>query len=159
MFSEVKTIIKHSSVYGIANLLQKGVGFLMIPVYTHYLSPSEYGILELMDLTITVITMLIGMGLGSAIIRFYSHYENAEDKNEVFTTSLIFTFVLCLIAVSCLECFTKYFAEIVLGDAKYYRYFQIIFIAMGLQTIASPAECLLLAKKQSIICDPHPFKP
>jgi O-antigen/teichoic acid export membrane protein len=151
MFREVKTIIKHSSVYGIANLLQKGVGFLMIPVYTHYLTPSEYGILELMDLTITVITMLIGMGLGSAIIRFYHHHDNIEDKNEVFTTSLIFTFVLCLITVSCLQCFPKYFAEIVLGEPEYYRYFQIMFIAMGLQTIASSPECLLLAKKEAVI--------
>ena len=123
----------------------------MIPVYTHYLSPSEYGILELMDLTITIITMLIGMGLGSAIIRFYYHYENIEDKNEVFSTSLIFTFILCFIAVSSLECFTKYFAEIALGEPRYYRYFQIMFIAMGLQTIASVPECLLLAKKQSVI--------
>jgi O-antigen/teichoic acid export membrane protein len=151
MFSEVKTIIKHSSVYGVANFLQKGIGFLMIPVYTHYLSPAEYGTLELMDLTITIITMLIGMGLGSAIIRFYYHYQNIEDKNEVFTTSLIFTFILCFIIVSSLECFTKYFAEIVLGEPRHYRYFQIMFIAMGLQTIASAAECLLLAQKQSVI--------
>ena len=151
MFSEVKTIIRHSSVYGIANFLQKGVGFLMIPVYTHYLSPSEYGILELMDLTITIITMLTGMGLGSAIVRFYSHYENAEDKNEVFTTSLIFTFILCLLIISIFEGFSRYFGEMVLGDARYYRYFQIMFVAMGLQTIASIPENLLLARKQSVI--------
>jgi O-antigen/teichoic acid export membrane protein len=107
MFNEVKNLLKHSSVYGFANLLQKGIGFIMIPLYTYYLSPTDYGVLELMDLTINVISMLIGMGLGSAIIRFYHHYERPEDKVEVFTTAFIFIGISCLIAVGISELFAK----------------------------------------------------
>ena len=151
MFNEVKNLLKHSSIYGSANLLQKGIGFIMIPLYTHYLSPADYGVLELMDLTINVITMLIGMGLGSAIIRFYHHYESPGDKIEVFTTAFIFMAVVCLFAVGISELFAKPIASIVLGKSEFYRYFQIIFISMGLQTLASVPESLLLAKKQPLI--------
>lgn len=151
MFNEVKNLLKHSSIYGSANLLQKGIGFIMIPLYTHYLSPSDYGVLELMDLTINVITMLIGMGLGSAIIRFYHHYESPEDKVEVFTTAFIFVVIVCLFAVGISELFAKPISRMVLGKSEFYRYFQIIFISMGLQTLASVPESLLLAKKQSLI--------
>lgn len=151
MFNEVKNLLKHSSVYGSANLLQKGIGFIMIPLYTYYLSPADYGVLELMDLTINVISMLIGMGLGSAIIRFYHHYERPEDKVEVFTTAFIFIGISCLIAVGISELFAKPISRIVLGKSEFYRYFQIIFISMGLQTLASVPESLLLAKKQSLI--------
>lgn len=151
MFKELKILIKHSSVYGTANLLQKGVGFIMIPVYTHYLSPSDYGILELMDLTINIITMLIGMRLGSAIIRYYHHYEDYEDKLSVFTTALISVFIMCLIIVAFLEFLTKPVAGFVLGEREYYRYFQIMFVAMGLQTIATVPESLLMARKQSVV--------
>jgi O-antigen/teichoic acid export membrane protein len=151
MFNEVKNLLKHSSVYGSANLLQKGIGFIMIPLYTHYLSPADYGVLELMDLTINVISMLIGMGLGSAIIRFYHHYERSEDKVEVFTTAFIFIGISCLVAVGISELFAKPISRIVLGKSEFYRYFQIVFVSMGLQTLASVPESLLLAKKQSLI--------
>ena len=150
MFNELKSLIKHSSVYGSASLLQKGIGFVMIPVYTHYLSPADYGLLELMELTINVITTLISMGLGQAVIRFYHSYENPEDKIEVFTTSFVFTIFICLISVILLELFVKPIAGIALGNPDYYRYLQIMFIAMGLQTVAYVPESFLLAKKSSV---------
>ena len=143
--------MKHSFVYGSANLLQKGIGFVMIPVYTHFLSPSDYGILELMDLTINIITMVIGMRIGSAIIRYYYHYEDSKDKLEVFTTALISVSIMCMLVVGALECFTRPAAGFVLGKREYFRYFQIMFAAMGLQTIATVPESLLLARKQSVI--------
>jgi O-antigen/teichoic acid export membrane protein len=151
LFSEIKKLLKHSSIYGSANLLQKGIGFIMIPLYTHYLSPADYGVLELMDLTINVTSMLMGMGIGSAIIRFYHHYESPGDKVEVFTTAFIFMAVVCLIAVGISEWFAKPISRLVLGKLEYYRYFQVIFVSMGLQTLASVPESLLLAKKQSVI--------
>lgn len=151
MFNELKSLIKHSSVYGSANLLQKGIGFVMIPVYTHYLSPADYGLLELMELTINVLTTLMGMGLGQAIIRFYHSYENPQDRMEVFTTSLVFILLLCPVSVIVLEVFAKPIAGIALGNPDYYRYLQIMFIAMGLQTVAFVPESFLLAKKESIL--------
>ena len=48
---EVRTIIKHSAVYGSAVLLTRAVGFLLLPLYTRYLSLEDYGVIELLDLT------------------------------------------------------------------------------------------------------------
>ena len=38
---EVRTIIKHSAVYGSAVLLTRAVGFLLLPLYTRFLSASR----------------------------------------------------------------------------------------------------------------------
>ncbi len=152
MLKDIKSLAKHSSIYGISNLLlQKGIGFIMIPVYTHYLTVRDYGILELMDLTVNVISMLMGIRLGSAIIRYYHHYETPDDKLEVFSTALIFVFFTTIAVVAILEFFTKSISGIVLGEPKYFRYFQILFVAMGLQTIVSVFDSYLLAKKQSVL--------
>ena len=151
MFREIKTLIKHSSIYGASNILSKGIGFIMIPIYTHLLAPSDYGVLELLDLTINVITMLLAMNMGSSIVRYYHHFDKEQDKNEVFTTALISIALLCVVVVGVFECFTEFFAKVVLGKVDYSIYFQIIFISMGLQTIASVPENLLLARKQSFI--------
>ncbi len=150
MFSELKRLLRHSAVYGSASVLQKGIGFFMIPVYTHYLSPADYGILELLDLTINVITMLIGMRLGAALIRYYHRYESEQDRQEVFSTALMFIVPMVFMVVVLLEIFAKPIAGLILGDQDYYLYFQIMFVAMGLQTIAAVPESLLKAQVKSV---------
>ena len=122
----------------------------MIPVYTYYLTPSDYGILELMDLTINIISMVMGMRLGSAIVRYYHHYENPKDKQEVFSTALIFVFISTAVLVCALEFFVRPISGLVLGSPDYFRYFQIIFISMGFQTIAAVPENWLLTQKKSL---------
>ncbi len=40
--------MKHYSVYGLTNMLSRLVGFLMIPLYTSYITPADYGVMELL---------------------------------------------------------------------------------------------------------------
>ena len=150
MFSDIKSIFKHSSIYGFSTILQKGIGFFMIPVYTGFLSPSDYGILELMELTINIISMLIGLRLGSGIIRFYHDYETKDERIELFSTALFFVSFSTLLLVLFLQLFTHQFSDWILGSSDYFRYFQIIFTAMGLQIIATIPESILLAEKKSV---------
>ncbi len=151
MLTDLKNLAKHSSIYGISNLLQKGIGFIMIPVYTRYLTPSDYGILELLDLTINVISMILGVRLGTAIIRYYHHYESSEDQNEVISTAFIFVSIATLLTVGILECFTRPISGVILGNSDYFRYFQVILLSMGFQAIYSIPENYLLAQNKSLI--------
>ena len=51
---EVRTAARHSLVYGFGALATKAIGFLMLPVYTRYLTPADYGILEILDLSLSL---------------------------------------------------------------------------------------------------------
>src|SRR2546425_562570 len=51
---------KHVFIYGSGVLLGKAVAFVMLPIYTRYLTPADYGILQLTDLTIEVISIVAG---------------------------------------------------------------------------------------------------
>ena len=41
---EIGTAVRHSVVYGLGSVAIKGLGFLMVPFYTRYLNPADYGI-------------------------------------------------------------------------------------------------------------------
>jgi O-antigen/teichoic acid export membrane protein len=151
MITDLKNLLKNSSVFTCANIIQKGIGFLMIPVYTHYLSPHDYGILELLELTISIISILSGMGLGAALIRFYYYYDHDIEKNEVISTAFIFMCAICILVVGGMEFLSKDISRVVFDKREYYQYLRIVFISMGLQTIAFIPESLLLARKQSLI--------
>lgn len=87
--SEAKLIARHSAVYGLASVLDRVVSFLMLPVYLRVLTPSDYGVLELLYLTNSVISLVIGMGLESAVSRFYFDYEEEKDRNRVVGTAVV----------------------------------------------------------------------
>lgn len=96
MLIQIKSIFKHSSVYSLGTMLGKVVSFIMLPIYTRCLSPSDYGTLEMLTLSASVITMLLSLKLTSALPRFYYGYD--EDKRK----SLVSTMLICTIALSAL---------------------------------------------------------
>lgn len=151
MFSELKTLIKHSSVYMGAEFLRKGIGFIMIPLYTRYLSPANYGLLELIDITLNVIGMIVGLRIGSALIRYYHHFEETKDKQEVFTTAFIITFILSISVLIFLEIFSIPISALILGNSQYFSYFQVAFICLAIQTIYLVPETYLIALKKSVL--------
>ena len=89
MLDELKRLFKHTTIYGFGNMLGKMVGFFMIPFYTHYLSTADYGTLELLDLTVTLIGLVLTMWMNAAILRHYYDYEEGRERNQVISTILL----------------------------------------------------------------------
>ena len=85
---ELRILLRHGATYGFGDLLSRLVGFLMIPVYTHYLSTSDYGINELVGLSMEVIGIVLSLGIAGAIYRFYYDKE-IEHPNLVVSTAFV----------------------------------------------------------------------
>jgi len=90
---EVRTALRHSAVYGFGSVLARAVGFLMIPFYTHYLSPQDYGILEILDVSMTLIGMFLNMGIMAALLRHYNSAETLHEKRQVVSSAYLFVIV------------------------------------------------------------------
>ena len=151
MFSEIKTLTKHALVYGVAGFLKKGIGFLMIPVYTHYLSPADYGLIELLDLTLEVIGMIVGFRIGSAMTRYFHKYEEQVDKEAVFTTALIFAAAFSIVLTIILEALSPSISRMVAGDVEHEKAFQIVFLCLCFQNIYLISETYLIVQKKSFL--------
>jgi O-antigen/teichoic acid export membrane protein len=89
---EVQTAARHMAVYGLGGLLVKALGFLMLPFYTRYLYPVDYGVLEILDLSMSVIGLLLNMGLIPAFLRCYASAEGEQEKRTVVSTGCLFGF-------------------------------------------------------------------
>ncbi len=79
----IKSIFKHTAVYGISSSLNRAAGFFLIPVYTRYLEPEEYGILALCQAMISLLTILFEMGMNSALLRYFFEYDREKDKKSL----------------------------------------------------------------------------
>lgn len=80
---------RHAITYGLGTLAAKLVGFLMLPVYTRYLKPADYGVMELINITLDVITILAGGQIASGVFRYYHTSHSSEDRDALIGTAFI----------------------------------------------------------------------
>ena len=123
----------------------------MIPLYTSYLTTADYGVLELMDLSMEVIVMIFGFRIGEGLIRYYHKYELQDDRDEMFITCLIFVSAVSLLLMAVLELNAKNISALVTGKAEYRNGFRLIFLCFLLQNVYLVSETLLLTEKKSML--------
>lgn len=147
---ETKAVVRHSSVYMLASILNKVVGFLMIPIYTRFLVPSDYGILELLSITIDVIGMVISIGIAGAMYRFYFEYNSKRDRNEVISTAILSFGAIALVSLGAISFSSNLLAIKILNSQEYYYYFLIAFCSLWFNTIVQMGYSYLRIKEKSI---------
>ncbi len=87
--ADSKRLLTHSGIYAISMIMARLASFLLLPLYTHFLTPADYGILALLEVAGMYFGIAVNAGFNNALMRFY--YKNGEDsnsKNVVFTTCL-----------------------------------------------------------------------
>jgi O-antigen/teichoic acid export membrane protein len=98
--SESKTVVRHGLLYGLANLVNRSAGLILLPVYTHVLTPQQFGVYASLVLVTDLVSVIVGLGLGRALLRLYIEREEQSGKGEVVGTALVaFGFVGLVIAL------------------------------------------------------------
>lgn len=93
MFNDLKKLLNQSFIYGISSVIEPFIRFIMLPLYTRYLTPEDYGTLALTGVVGMFLSSVIGLGVSSGMLRFYFQYKTKEEKDEVITTVMIFTII------------------------------------------------------------------
>ena len=85
--------LQQACYYGLGIVLMKGLSLFMLPVFTAYLVPAEYGRLEVVLALSGLCSLLIGFGLSEALYRYAglatSQAERQTVMRNVFSLSLL----------------------------------------------------------------------
>ncbi len=107
-------LIKGTFITFFGFLLLKALRFILVPLYTRYLSPEDYGILGVFLPLIELLTMLSTLGLGSSILYFLFEYRSEENKyrkflSTIFLTNLFYSIIFGLTFYFLSPAFYKFF--------------------------------------------------
>ena len=91
--------IKDSSIYLSATVISIVIGFISLPVYTRFLSPSDYGTVALFLMFGQVSSGLISLGLQSASFRYYFKYKNNLDEYKSLNSSILIFLLIVYFSV------------------------------------------------------------
>ena len=97
---QLKRLGKHSVVYGLGGLVSRILAVLLLPLYTRYLSPSDYGKVETLIALTTVVGIALRLGITSAFFRFYFDSAEPEARRRVLRTSFWFTMGMATVGLA-----------------------------------------------------------
>lgn len=88
MYKQLSGLLKNTLLYGSGDILEKGVAFLLVPVYTAFLSPDQYGIISLMALLISLLFIFNMSGQQGAVLRYYHQYRSSPGRQRVIIATI-----------------------------------------------------------------------
>jgi O-antigen/teichoic acid export membrane protein len=135
MIAEFKRLAKHSAIYGLSNVLNKVIAFFLLPLYTRYLAPADYGMWELFVTTGTFLSVFLRMGLNSAIFKVVLH-DGEQDEHFLLSTAFYFLVIFSSVVVLSLSFFAHRIAALILGSPKYGNVLRIVFLTALLDVIS-----------------------
>ena len=89
--AQMRRLGKHSAIYGLGGIVSRVIAVFLLPLYTRYLEPSDFGAVGLLVGLSAVLVTILRAGISSAFFRFY--FDAADDAGRllVLRTSFWFT--------------------------------------------------------------------
>lgn len=148
---DFRRLLKHTLVYGSGVWTGKLIGFVMIPVYTRVLTPSDYGVLELISRVTDVIALVLGMGLAAALIRFHAEAKTDKQRARVANTAIAFAGAIGLAAAIVLGASSNAISGLMFSSARYALCVRLALIAMGMELCTVAPLALLRIHERSAL--------
>jgi O-antigen/teichoic acid export membrane protein len=149
----MRHIGRHSLIYGLGILLSRAIAFVMLPVYTRLLTPSDFGALQLIETTLEVISIIAGSRLAAGVFHYYHKASTTEGKRAVLSTALVVLVTSYGLASGATYLLAPLIAKIVfgLGDAATIGYIRIAAGSLFLQSfLVVPLAFLQLRERSTL---------
>jgi len=88
---EKRSFLYHSAVYWTGKMLARSISIILLPIYTAYLVPAEYGILSIFGIIIDVFMLVFSLQLPTAIYRYWAKAESEKERQLIIGTSFLVT--------------------------------------------------------------------
>jgi O-antigen/teichoic acid export membrane protein len=135
-------LLKNTSLYSIGTILPKAASFILLPIYTSFLSVDEYGIISAMIVFNAFLTILITLNIERSIFRLYYDYETAAQKKEYIGT--VFISILCFSTIMIGVMFlTRDYISLIYKSIDFYPYFLISIFTVYVGIYGSMLRVLL----------------
>src|SRR5205814_2027610 len=87
----LRRFFKDSAIYGVSSIITRGIAFLLLPFYTRVLSPTDYGIVDLLTIFAALVNLTVALEISQGLARYFTDAETEPEKIEYASTALWFT--------------------------------------------------------------------
>ena len=129
---------KSTLVYGVGGVLNRFLNFLLLPVFTAYLSPADYGVISIVGVVAFLVTSIFSLGFGAATAPCYFESNNQARKEATiwtaFTILAVSTSVLAVVGVV----FSRQISELAFQTPEYHYLVMVSLLSACLSILSEP---------------------
>ncbi len=145
---KIRSLFKHSIIYGIGLFLKKAIGFFLIPLYTHQFTQYQYGKLAIIYLYSGALILFFSLGLNDAFFKQFT--EKTYNEKDVYSRFFFFRLLYTSLFLALLIAFRGGIARFLLNINDSYL-IQLATLTIWIESISMPSILILRIKNQSKI--------
>ncbi len=115
MTAYLKRLVSSLAAYQLADVVSKLIAVLLLPVYTRYIAPAGYGVVELLANGVILISIVVRFGMIEAFLRFYFTDEDPERRDALVRRATGFLLLATTVVAVVLAVFAAPLSRIVLS--------------------------------------------
>src|ERR1041384_8307 len=85
MTGYLRRLATTGAAYTASSVISKLIAVALLPLYTHYLTPADYGAAEVLVTGVIAASIVLRLGIIEALLRFY--YQGGEEPDQVVRTA------------------------------------------------------------------------
>ncbi len=142
----IKQLASQTAIYGISSVVGRLLNYLLVPLYTRYFLPEEYGVVTELYAYVALLVVVLTYGLETAFFRFSKKHPNTSLVYGTALISLIFSSTIFFL----LTFFLSQSIANFLGTGIESRFIEWFAIIIALDAIASISFAKLRNEEKAI---------
>ena len=115
MAAYLKRLVSSLAAYQVADVVSKFIAVLLLPVYTRYIDPAGYGVVELLANGVILASIVVRFGMIEAFLRYYFIDEDPQRRDALVRRAVGFLLIATTIVSVALAVAAAPLSRIVLG--------------------------------------------
>lgn len=129
MLKKVKKIGTNTLYYGLGNILNKSLGFILIPIYARVIPIEQYGVLAILELIILLLLALLNFGITAGHERFFFLEKNKNEYSKFLFNNVLGLFLFSIVSLSIISQFRPLLSILFWGN-KDFSYFILLVLVI-----------------------------
>jgi O-antigen/teichoic acid export membrane protein len=131
-------------------VVNSAFGLVLVPVYARHLKANQFGVLSLLTITLTLITIILKFGLNHAFFRHFYETEDEQQRRRIVGSTLVFLLGTSLVLCAALYMAAPAVSRVVFpGEAGRADLLRLVFLISFFEVITLVPDSILRARFKS----------
>jgi len=128
----LKKLASQTAIYGLSSVVGRLLNYLLVPLYTRYFLPAEYGVVTELYAYVAFLVVMLTYGMETAFFRF----SKKEESTKVYSTTLISLLISSIVFIGLIFLNSSAISQW-LGYINHPEYIQFFALIIGMDAVAS----------------------
>ena len=150
IFADLRRLARHSAIYGLGGLVSRFIAILLLPLYTRYLTPADYGAVETLLALLAVLVTILRGGISSAFFRFWFDSDDPAHRRLVLRTSFWYTMTAATVGMLLGWAFASEISQFLFGSTDRTWLVRAAFVALWAQMNYEQMTAVFRVEERSV---------